>query len=149
MSPPRYPRPAPCRHHNSPPIPLPRATAGNSGCRTSEKSGRTLGAPGSVAAQGGNTMPGPVRVSLRAAGLLMAAAPLPASSSRADDLGRFLEQAARQTLRQAVAPQNVPRTRNEPFPGSAGATAPATAPAERGHGEPFAVRTADGWSLVA
>jgi pimeloyl-ACP methyl ester carboxylesterase len=64
------------------------------------------------------------------------------SSSRADDFGRFLERAAGNTLRQALEPQE---------PNRAAATAPGTVPAggDAEHGEPVAVRTADGWTLVA
>ena len=64
------------------------------------------------------------------------------SSSRADDFGRFLERAAGNTLRQALEPQE---------PNRAATTAPGTVPAggDAEHGEPVAVRTADGWTLVA
>jgi pimeloyl-ACP methyl ester carboxylesterase len=60
------------------------------------------------------------------------------SASRADDLGSFLEKQARKTFRQALAPQGGQRPK--PAPG---------AQSRAEHGEPFATRTADGWTLVA
>ncbi len=54
-------------------------------------------------------------------------------SGRAQGLGGLLERAAERGLRQALAPENIERAFAPPA----------------WHGEPFAVRTADGWTLVA
>jgi polyhydroxyalkanoate synthase len=60
------------------------------------------------------------------------------SQGRADDFGTLLERAAGDRLRQALAPRD---------PGRA---ARPSAPAPQAQaGEPFVVKTADGWSLVA
>ena len=82
-------------------------------------------------------MPRPFRVLLAAAGVLGSAvgssSPTP---SRADDFGQFLERAAEKTFRQAMAPQDLQRAY--------------VAPAQvQEHGEPFAIKTADNWTLVA
>ncbi len=69
---------------------------------------------------------------LRTVGLVVpAVAFLP--SSRADDLGQLLERAVERRVREAFAPQNIQRAFVSPSR----------------HGEPFAIRTADGWALVA
>jgi pimeloyl-ACP methyl ester carboxylesterase len=99
-----------------------------------------------------------------AAGFLVPAVAL-LSSSRADDFGKFLEQAARKTFGQALAPQDpqrpmtAPGRRPAPAPGQGqgqgqgllSTVAPGLFPAQARaeHGEPLAIRTADGWTLVA
>ncbi|AGA29070.1 alpha/beta fold hydrolase [Singulisphaera acidiphila] len=84
---------------------------------------------------------------LRAFWVVMVIGVLAASShARAGDLGKFLEQATGDRLRQAVAPKNLQRALTPP---SASASPTATASGTAQAGEPFVVKTADGWSLVA
>lgn len=80
-------------------------------------------------------MPGQLRAFWVVVGVLLAS-----SQARAGDLGKFLEQAAGDRLREVVAPKNLQRTLTAPF------AAPSPT-AQRS--EPFVVKTADGWSLVA
>ena len=84
----------------------------------------------------------PGRVLLAGGLLIPAVLWLWLSSSRADDLGRFLERAARHTLREALEPQGPPQG---PMPTPA--SGPSRAGGEAPHGEPVAVRTADGWRI--
>jgi polyhydroxyalkanoate synthase len=74
-------------------------------------------------------MPSHIRASWVLAGILAASSPC-----RADDFGRLLERAAEDGLRQATAPRSLQR--------------PAAAEPPKA-GEPIAVRTTDGWTLVA
>jgi pimeloyl-ACP methyl ester carboxylesterase len=91
------------------------------------------------------------------------------SSSRADDFGKFLERAAGNALRQTLSPEEPrrpstsARKRQEATPAVPGATPGAgqgRAPGlistlvpglsqDQTHGEPLAIRTQDGWTLVA
>ncbi len=67
-----------------------------------------------------------------ARGMLIGSLAAATTKAHGQDLGRLLEKAAKETIRKGMEPQSIER-----------ALAPSKA------GEPFPVRTADGWTLVA
>jgi|GEM_PF-328307 len=87
------------------------------------------------------------------------------AQGRADDFGKFLERAAGDRLRQAIAPQNIQRALIPSAPQSRQGQPPsqlssgrqpqsllpfaAAASPKSQAGEPFVIKTPDGWSLVA